>query len=241
MAPFSMSKPVTSLSVRSSAPRSAASFASPSRFLLDRHVQAGLAVPRQVVLHNGIPQPGAVEDVRRNRSPDARRRFLMLTRLTQEKGVQVVLDAVARLPDALDIEVAIAGTGPLEGEVRAAAAKDPRIVPLGYIAGEAKLAALTRAGHLLLPSLWLENAPVVIVEAAAYGLGVVGSRIGGIPEFVQHGQTGFLMEPGNAGALADIMLRLASDAGALPDLAEGIVAWKRAAYARAVEEFGGAP
>ena len=45
----------------------------------------------------------------------------MLSRLTVEKGVRVVLDAVARLPVGLDIEVAIGGAGPLEQEVRAAA------------------------------------------------------------------------------------------------------------------------
>ncbi|MBC7799042.1 MAG: glycosyltransferase family 4 protein [Gemmatimonadaceae bacterium] len=193
-------------------------FASPSQFLLDRHAQAGLAVPRRIVLHNGIPQPDTIDAVRRARTPDARRRFLMLARLTQEKGVQVVLDAVARLPPGLDIEVAIAGTGPLEDVVRAAAASDRRIVPLGYITGEEKQAALTRAGHLLLPSQWLENAPVVIVEAAAYGLGIVASRIGGIPEFVAHGHTGLLVPPGDAAALAASMVHLACDDGALPDL-----------------------
>lgn len=194
------------------------SFASPSRFLLDRHVQAGLAVPRHVVLHNGIPQPDTVDAVRRARPPEARRRFLMLARLTQEKGVQTVLDAVARLPRSLDIDVAIAGTGPLEDTVRAAAAADPRIRPLGYVADAEKLAALARAGHLLLPSLWLENAPVVIVEAAAFGLGILASRIGGIPEFVEHGRTGLLIEPGDPAALAAAMMRLATDDGALPDL-----------------------
>ena len=81
------------------------------------------------------------------------------------------------------------------------------------------IAALTRAGHLLLPSLWYENAPVAVVEAAAYGLGVIASDIGAIPEFVEPGATGTLVRPGDAAALAEAMRRLAADPGALPNLA----------------------
>ncbi len=195
-------------------------FISPSQFLLDRHVQDGMRVQRRAVVHNAVPQPPDVEGVRRNRTPESQRRFLFLTRLTVEKGVQVVLDAVAKLPLTLDVEVAIAGRGPLEDQVRAAAARDSRIQYLGYIQQEEKIAALTRAGHLLLPSLWYENAPVVILEAAAYGLSLVGSRIGGIPEFVEDGATGVLFPPGDATALAAEMYRLAVTPSALPSLPE---------------------
>ena len=142
----------------------------------------------------------------------------MLSRLTVEKGVRVVLEAVARLPRELDIEIVIAGKGPLEDEVRAAAARDPRIIFLGYVEREAKVEALSRAGYLLLPSLWYENAPVAIVEAAAYGLGVIGSDIGAIPEFVEEDRTGLLFPTGDAAALAALMTRVAQDAAALPGL-----------------------
>lgn len=195
-------------------------FASPSHFLLDMHRRAGLQAGAGTVVHNGIPLPADTTDIRRQRPPDTRRRFLMLTRLTVEKGVETVLDAMNRLPRDLAVEVSIAGKGALEDRVRAAAAADPRIRYLGFLDGPAKAAALARAGHLLLPSLWYENAPVTIVEAAAYGLGLVGSDIGGIPEFVEPGGTGLLFPPGDAGALATIMARLATDPGALPGLAE---------------------
>jgi len=194
-------------------------FISPSRFLLDLHEKAGLRVARRSVVHNGIPQPSDVDRVRERRPRDSRLRFLMLSRLTVEKGVRIVLDAVAQIPHDLGIEVVIAGEGPLEDEVRAAAARDRRISYLGYVGGEAKLQALSRAGCLLLPSLWYENAPVVIVEAAAYGLALIASDIGGIPEFVEKGQTGLLFPPGNSAALAAMMTRLAVDPDALPALA----------------------
>jgi len=194
-------------------------FASPSRFLLDLHRGAGLRSLADAVVHNGIPLPDDGEEIRRRREPEASRRFLMLTRLTVEKGIQTVLDAAAHLPRHLPFEIAIAGRGPLEETVRSAADRDPRIRYLGFLDGKAKAEALARAGHLLLPSLWYENAPVTIVEAAAYGLGVAGSNIGGIPEFVEPGQTGYLFPPGDFRALAGVLSHLANNPAALPDLA----------------------
>ena len=193
-------------------------FASPSHFLLDRHRQAGLRAASSAVVHNGIPLPLDTDKVREKRPPEAKSRFLMLTRLTEEKGIEVVLDAVARLPADLAIEVRIAGVGPLEQRVRAAAQADHRIKYLGFVDGPSKVQALSQAGYLLLPSLWYENAPVTLVEAAAYGLGAIGSDIGAIPEFIEANSTGLLFPPGDSAALANIMERLARDPSLLPAL-----------------------
>jgi glycosyltransferase involved in cell wall biosynthesis len=193
-------------------------FVSPSRFLLDMHERAGLRVAKRAVVPNGIPLPAALDDVRQARPADSHTRFLLLSRLTVEKGVLVLLDAVAQLSPDLGIEILIAGKGPLEDRVRAAAAADPRITYLGYLSGKAKIEALSRAGYLLLPSLWYENAPVAIVEAAAYGLGLLASRIGAIPEFIEENRTGLLFPPGDPSALAEAMTRVALDPHALPDL-----------------------
>ena len=104
--------------------------------------------------------------------------------------------------------------------MRQAAADDPRIRFVGYVTGEAKQALLASAHHLLIPSLWYENAPVAVIEAAAYGLGVIASRIGGLPELVREGRTGLLFEPGDAAGLAAIMHGLLDGRLVLPDLAE---------------------
>ena len=129
-----------------------------------------------------------------------------------------MLDAVRLLPPDLRFELRIAGRGPLESVVREAAAADSRIRFAGFVQGEEKNALLSNADHLLIPSLWYENAPVAVVEAAAYGIGVIGSHIGGIPELVNEGSTGFLFEPGDAAGLADIMRRLATGDLALQGL-----------------------
>lgn len=190
-------------------------FVSPSQFLLDKHRETGLAVRHTAVVRNGIPTPPTpTRETGRGTS------FLLLCRLTEEKGVRVVLDAVRRLPPDLGFELTIAGRGPLEPELRKAAEADQRIRFAGFVQGGEKHALLSNASHLLIPSLWYENAPVAVVEAAAYGIGVIGSRIGGIPELVDEGSTGLLFEPGDAAGLAGIMQRLATGQIALQGLKE---------------------
>jgi len=182
-------------------------FVSPSQFLLDKHREAGLPVQRSALVRNGIPMPGLAERVPRQAG---KLRLLLLCRLTVEKGVRVVLDAMRRLPPSADVELVIAGRGPLEDLAREAAARDGRIRFVGFVQGEQKDALLAQADYLLIPSLWYENAPVAVVEAAAYGLGLIGSRIGGIPELVEPGATGFLFNPGDVAELADTVQGLAS-------------------------------
>jgi len=56
---------------------------------------------------------------------------------------------------------------------------------------------------MLVPSVWHENSPVVIYESFQLGNPVVGSEFGGIPELIDHGETGYLFTVGDATALAD--------------------------------------
>ena len=161
------------------------------------------------VVPNGIPLPKPSAEPR----DKATTRFLFAARLTPEKGCQVVLDAVKHMPSGLNFELNLAGKGAFEEEFRKAAAMDSRIKFLGFIKGDEKTKAFNKADCLLLPSLWYENAPVIITEAAAYGIGVIGSNIGAIPEFIHDGKTGLLFEPGSGLALAEAMQRVIKDEG----------------------------
>ena len=180
-------------------------FCSPSQFLIDKHIESGLQATRTQVVRNGIPLPAPQPKLRQ---PGAPCRFLFPARHTVEKGCLVLIEAIKRLPADLNAEFMIAGKGVLEDKFKEAAAADPRIRILGFISGPQKEEAFRAADCILVPSLWYENAPVVIVEAAAYGLGVIGSDIGAIPEFVRHEKTGLLFEPGNPDSLAAAITRI---------------------------------
>jgi glycosyltransferase involved in cell wall biosynthesis len=88
-----------------------------------------------------------------------------------------------------------------------------------------------RAGEVLdkldlvvVPSIWFENAPVVISEAFRAGVPVIASRMGGMQEMVTDGKDGRLFEPGDADDLARVLTDLAEDRLSLRRLSEGVTA-----------------
>jgi glycosyltransferase involved in cell wall biosynthesis len=135
---------------------------------------------------------------------------LLIGQLRPHKGIRVALAALAAAPE-LDVRLDIAGTGELLDECRAAAAHDSRIRVHGFVAGAAKQALFDASHVLVCPSTWWEVTGIVILEAYAHGLPAIGSRIGGIPEVIDHGRTGFLVQPGDAVELAARLRELAAD------------------------------
>jgi glycosyltransferase involved in cell wall biosynthesis len=194
--------------------RDVSMFCSPSEFLIKQHQAAGLRAKRTAVVRNGIPLPTLAPKFRNKKAP---RHFLFAARLTKEKGCQVLLDAMRLLPPELDFVLYVAGKGVFEERFKEAASNDRRIRLLGYIQGEEKTKIFRKSDCLILPSLWYENAPVVIIEAAVYEMGVIGSNIGAIPEFITHEKNGLLFEPGNAASLAVAMQRVIREEELLKD------------------------
>jgi glycosyltransferase involved in cell wall biosynthesis len=127
-------------------------------------------------------------------------------RLADYKGVEVLLEAWRGLPG--NIALKIAGTGPLEDQVKAIAAADPRVQYLGGLDRESTSKAMKSARFLVFPSINFENFPMVIVEAFSTGLPVVASRIGGLGSIVRHGRNGLLFDSGNMEGLAAAMNRM---------------------------------
>ena len=72
---------------------------------------------------------------------------------------------------------------------------------------------MAEADALVVPSVWIENAPFVIKEANASGLPVIASRLGGMAELVTHDVDGLLFEAGDAAALAYQLRRLQHQPG----------------------------
>ena len=180
-------------------------FLAPSAFLRDRVVDGGLPADRVEVLPN--PVVAAPEPRPARAGPPV---VLYASRLVAEKGVHTLLDAAARLPAG--VRVRLAGSGRLEPAVRARVAAEVLPVDvLGAVPPSRVAAELRAAAVAVLPALWWENCPMAVLEAAAGGVPMVASAVGGVPELVDDGTTGLLVSPGDAAALAGALTRLLSD------------------------------
>lgn len=181
---------------------------SPSQALADRHAGVGWMRDRLRVLRHPVPPPPSVP---RAAPPGAGPSlcFAFLGRLEVHKGVTVLLEAFrrARIPGAT---LRIAGEGPLARDVAAAGGGVEAVGPLDDAGRDALLA---RTDALVVPSCWEDPAPLVVNEARAAGVPVIGSRAGGIPELVPPAQQPLLVPPGDPGALAGALRRFAADPG----------------------------
>ncbi len=142
-------------------------------------------------------------DLARFRAPRAPGDYIVYAgRLSPEKGLSTLLNAMRLLPD---VRLRLLGDGPQ----RAALESQSRELGLGnveftgFLSGDAYARQLAGARLLVLPSEWYETCGLVIWEAHALGVPAVGARIGGIPESIADGETGLLFEPRNPADLAE--------------------------------------
>lgn len=160
-------------------------FLAPSGFLADLTAKR-IAREKIQILHNGI-------DTDKYQAKFSDQGYVLyFGRLSKEKGITTLLQAHKHL--AAELPLKIVGTGPLEGELR----KDyPAVEFLGYQSGQSLQDLIANAAFVVVPSEWYENCSMVVLESMAFGKPVIGSRIGGIPEQIEDGKTGFLFEIGN--------------------------------------------
>lgn len=130
--------------------------------------------------------------------------ILFLGRLREKKGVFDLLRAVARMSSAhAKPMVVLAGDGEIEA-ARSLAAElgiAEQVVLPGWVDGVLKDRLLRDADALVLPS-YFEGLPICILEAMAFGVPVIATRVGGIPDTLDDGRCGFLLEPGDVDGLA---------------------------------------
>ena len=158
--------------------------------------------------------------------PERAGNVLFVGRVVAAKGVDVLLRAVAGLPD---VTVAIAGDGPDRARLEALAAElgvEARF--LGWV-DDARRAALLRGCRVFaMPSLWEEPFGIAGVEALAAAVPVVATRVGGIPSWLEDGRGGLLVESDDSDALRAALQRVLEE----PGLAESLAAAGPAAAER---------
>jgi glycosyltransferase involved in cell wall biosynthesis len=176
-------------------------------------------------LPHSVPEYQSTPDTQRSSTSPLRVAFL--GRLHPTKGVEILLSALAAVPDA---RLTLHLFGVLEStdgsdytrSLQALATRDPRISFCHSVVNDQVASLLRGYDVLAVPSLWLETGPLVVLEAFAAGIPVIGSKRGGIAELVQDGVDGLLVEPESIDAWAAALRQLTSDPALLERLRAGV-------------------
>ncbi|WP_121971076.1 glycosyltransferase family 4 protein [Leptolyngbya sp. BC1307] len=165
---------------------------------------------RVIVLPNPVEIPASIPD----RSASSVTRFVFLGRIGQRKGAFDLLQAFANLPaDCLpQAQLTLAGDGELEkaGELIKQLNVEGYVELPGWVDLEQRNQLLWDADVFILPS-YNEGLPMAMLEAMAWGLPVISTPVGGIPEVIVSGENGYLADPGDIKALSAAMQSLVED------------------------------
>ena len=141
-------------------------------------------------------------------------------RLSEEKGFELLIEAVERLAsDGLDVELAIAGEGDLQSHLEARIAASPCRDRLQLLGFRADTVALFEGFDIFCLSSLREGLPNVVLEAMAMEVPVLATRSGGMQEFARDGEDALLCDPGSVDQLEAGLRRLVTDAGLRAQLA----------------------
>jgi len=175
-------------------------YLAPSRFMKETVVSFGIPEAKVEVLYNFIDRPQTgIKPVATTENY-----LLYYGRLSPEKGIAILLQALKLIKQTPFLK--IVGSGPEAVKLQASVnllGLQGMVEFLGPKFGAELEPIIQGAQAVIIPSVWAENMPFVMLESLALGKVVIASRTGGLPELIDHGVSGFLFENGNAQDLAN--------------------------------------
>jgi len=175
-----------------------------SNFVLNKLLSYGYFkdVPIKKVIYDSRK---SLEEIPVNRKIDTKYVNLgFIGTLAPNKGIEVLLKAYHKIKKPY-CRLFIAGTGKRDyEEYLKSKYKDESIIFLGKVEPKE---FFNKVDVTIVPSMWYENFPGVILESFAFGVPVIGSNIGGIPEMITEGKNGMLFDPYKEGDLEEKLLR----------------------------------
>ena len=195
-----------------------------SQFLSNKHTEYGLQPRRIVSIGFGMESRVQIAATERN-GPGLRIGYL--GQLAPHKGIDTLVNAFNQLSNScdsshLEIHGGFGHHAKYENRTRRLAAGNPRIKFFGPYDNQRVGEILAGLDVVVVPSVWYENRPTVILEALAAKTPVIGSAIGGIPELIIQGVNGLLFEPGNPSDLAKQLQLLLNEPSLLSRLCSNI-------------------
>lgn len=186
-------------------------FIAVSNFIKNKLIKQGFPEDKIKVHYIGIN----IEKFKPNFQIVRQRKVLFAGRLVEKKGCEYLIRAMAQVQVSNpDVELIVIGDGPLRKQLESLAAQFLKYYSFLGVQSQEKVKALMNQAYVLVaPSITTkdgdtEGLPIVILEAQAMGLPVIGSNHAGIPEAIIDGETGFLIEEGNETAIAKQILQL---------------------------------
>jgi len=214
--------------VRANSAKKLAAVTAPSQYVLDTFGRQNFlqSVRNYVVPNSHGLANDQLEELQKELSVDKQKRnrqemrLLYLGRLETIKGVDVLCEAFIQCMDHFPhLYLDIVGWGTLESILKRQYGQYSGITFHGPVFGQHKVALLKQSDVLVVPSIWPEVFGIVIAEAFAYGLPVIASQIGGIPELVDDKKTGFLIPPGKIKTLIETISLVAENPKAIRQMA----------------------
>lgn len=146
---------------------------------------------------------------------DGRFNVIFVGFFIESKGVRDLIDLakMVKINDVGNIVIQIAGKGELEGFIKDSIEKyslHDCVELIGWVSGGQKDQLFRSASAFILPS-YKEGMPISILEAMAWGLPIISTRIAGTPDIVEDGVNGYLFRPGDVKGYFDAILKLYGD------------------------------
>jgi glycosyltransferase involved in cell wall biosynthesis len=197
----------------------------PSQYVLNLHQRMGFFsnAKSKVIPNSHGFLSSQLQSLRENRikDPVLPIRLLYLGRLAPEKGIGLLCEAITHLKDDLPkVILDIAGWGYFEKDLLDRYSGYENIRFHGAVFGEDKYRLINLCDLLVLPSTVPESFGIVIPEAYCFGKPVLASNIGGIPELVKDGETGFLFPPGDVQMLSTTIGAILANSNKLKSMKE---------------------
>jgi glycogen(starch) synthase len=183
------------------------------------------------LIYFGMPEP----EVEPTALPFHEPRILCLGRVVEEKGFDIALDAFPKILEQFDnARLVVAGDGIARASLQERATRlgiDRRVDFVGWVDAARVPELINGSTVVVVPSRWEEAFGLVALEAGQMARPVVGTRVGGLPEVVDDGETGIVVPKEDPAALAEAVIGLLTDRESATRMGEN-------ARRRARESFG---
>ena len=158
-----------------------------NEFCKEKFISAGIPSEKIKIKPNFVIKTNQEQHVREDY-------FLYIGRLSKEKGISTLLEAFKNLPNK---KLLVAGDGPEKSILMG----HDNINCIGHVGKEQIIELLLKAKAIIIPSIWYENFPKIVVEAMAYGAPIIASNIGSLATIIEDNFNGLLFDPNNAESL----------------------------------------